>query len=111
MSDPSCISAKLSSVLAEKFQPEVIAAKIEELMNAEVVTKGGNVRPDTRTREAAVKLCLDYTVGRPTKRVQTVTVNVDTSTEDAQELLANSPALRAELLDMIHKQDPMAPLG
>jgi hypothetical protein len=47
LANPSTISIRLSSMLAEAFPPEEIIEKIKELMTAEVVTKGGQVRPDT----------------------------------------------------------------
>ena len=100
LSDPSAISARLSSLLAERIPPETIIAKIKELMAAKIETKGGNIREDTRTQEAAVKLWMDYVVGRPAQRVETVTVNVDTSIEDLQEQVQMSPALRARLIKM-----------
>ena len=91
----------MSSLLVEQFAPETIVEKIEELLNAEVVTKGGEVRPDTRTRESAVKLLLSYTIGLPIQRTQNITMNVTQSDDDVQELIDGSPTLRAELAEMI----------
>jgi hypothetical protein len=88
-------------MLAEAFPPEVIIEKIDELMNAEVVTKGGQIRPDTRTRESAVKLLLNYTVGLPIARSENITVNVTPSDEDIQSKIDFSPALREQLAKMI----------
>jgi hypothetical protein len=101
LANPSTISIRLSSMLAEAFPPEEIIEKIKELMNAEVVTKGGQVRPDTRTQESAVKLLLNYTVGLPIQRSENITVNVTESNEDIQAQIDHSPALRAELARMI----------
>jgi hypothetical protein len=101
LGNPSTISRRLSSMLAEAFPPEVIVEKIKELMNAEVVTKGGQVRPDTRTQESAVKLLLNYTVGLPVIRSENIMVNVNPSAEDVQAKIDHSPALRQQLAVMI----------
>lgn len=101
LADPSKISTRLSSVLAERFPPEVIVEHIAELLKAEVVTKGGQVRPDTRTRESALKLLMNYTIGLPTQRTENITLNVTPSNEDIQAQIDSSPALRAQLAEMI----------
>lgn len=101
LANPSTISKRLASQLAESFPPETIVEKLKELLNAQMVTKGGQVRPDTRTQESAMKLLLSYTIGLPVQRSENITVNVTPSSEDIQAQIAGSPALRAELAEMI----------
>ena len=100
LSDPSAISSRLSSLLAERFPPEVIANKLNEMLKAVTVLKDGREKPDLRSREAGLKLLLNYSIGLPIQRTETVTVNVDTSMEALQEQVNMSPALKARLIKM-----------
>ena len=62
---PSMISARLSSLLAERFPPSVIGDHLEMLLSAVTVTKDGREIPDVRSREAGLKLLLAYGIGKP----------------------------------------------
>jgi hypothetical protein len=101
LSKPSMISARLSSLLAERFPPSVIGDHLEVLLSAVTVTKDGREIPDVRSREAGLKLILSYGIGKPLERSEVTTVNVTPSNEDIQAQIDHSPALRQELAKMI----------
>ena len=100
LSDPSTISTRLTSILAERFPPDMICDHIEEMLTATVEDRFGNVRTDMRAKEAGLKFALHFTVGTPAQRHEIVTVNVNTSIEDLQEQVDMSPALKARLAKM-----------
>ena len=101
LSDPSKISTRLTSVLAEQFPAEVISEKIDELLNATRELKDGTILTDTRSLEAGLKLLLAYTVGKPVERTETLTVNVETTPEQLSAQIESSPALKARLKKLL----------
>ena len=97
---PANVTKELVSYLAERFPPDLIAGKIEELLHATHKTRGGNDIPDNRAREAAVKLLISYLVGLPIQRTENVNINID-SMEDLQSRMKSSPAVQAALNGLI----------
>ena len=96
----SNVTKELVAYLAERFPPDLIAGKIEELLHATHKTRGGNDIPDNRAREAAVKLLISYLVGLPVQRTENVNINID-SMEDLQSRMKGSPAVQAALNGLI----------
>ena len=94
------VSQHLIETLAARFTPERIVGYIEDLLNATHVTKGGNLIPDNRARESAVKLLLAYVVGLPVQRQEIIQKFIDGSKETEEAILA-SPALRSTLAKKI----------
>lgn len=90
LTNPGHISAKLVEHLAQRFPPELIAQKIDDLLKAQHMTKGGNLIDDNRAREAAIKMLLSYIVGLPVQRVENV--NYDVPEHEALEKLISTPA-------------------
>jgi hypothetical protein len=101
LSSPSMISARLSSLLAERFPPSVIGDHLAGLLSAVTVTRDGREIADVRSREAGLKLLLAYGIGKPAERSEVITINVTESNEDIQAQIDHSPALRQELAKMI----------
>ena len=101
LSNPSSISPHLTGVLAKHFPPEVIAEHISQLLHSTRTLKDGTELPDTRSIEAGLKLVLAYTVGTPVARIETKNINVDVPKEDVRAMVEGSPALKAELLEII----------
>ena len=87
---------QLTEALQNALSVDDIANCLREMLDAVVVTKGGNTRPDYRTRERALTLLLNYTVGTPVQRQEQVHYNMDIGELDEDELieeLASSPAM------------------
>ena len=104
LSSPGRVNSELIQSLVEAFPPEVIHGHIAACMSATVVTKGGTVLPDNRTRLAALQLLLAYTEGKPVERqqVETLIHNSD-PVADIEERLAKSPSLRRSLAATLAK--------
>jgi hypothetical protein len=98
------VSQKLIETLAERFTPERLVGYIEDLLAATHVTKGGNVIPDNRARESAVKLLLAYVVGLPVQRQEIIQTFIDGSKDTEAAILA-SPSLRSALAMKIAQAD------
>lgn len=98
------ISTRLIAVLAEKFPPEVVAAKIEVLLNATHVTRGGQHIVDNRGVEAGLKLLLAYQVGLPVQRQEIVNFNVD-GDKAIEDRMRKSPALRKAMIRKLEQMD------
>jgi hypothetical protein len=101
LSNPSNISPRLTSILAKRFPPDKIADHIESLLHSTRTLNDGSEIPDTRSIEAGLKLVLAYTVGTPVARIETKNINVDVPKEDVRAMVEGSPALKAELLEII----------
>lgn len=102
---------QLVETLKEAFSPDDIVQCMEEMLNAEIETKGGNIRPDYRTRERAVALWLAYTVGTPVQRQEQVNYNMDMSDLNEDELiskLSQSPAMLTKVQAMLDKAREVA---
>jgi hypothetical protein len=96
------LTTDVVSAVASKFGGEKIAELLDELCRAESMTNGGKLRPDHRTRLAAVTLVLAYLVGRPVERSEVVTVNLDAdSMTGLRERLKSSPAMRDALAGLL----------
>jgi hypothetical protein len=104
------VSQKLIETLAERFTPERIVGYIEDLLAATHVTKGGNIIPDNRAREAAVKLLLAYVVGLPVQRQEIIQKFIDGSLDTEEAILA-SPALRSTLARKIARVEASEAAG
>ena len=104
LSSPGRVNSELIQSLVEAFPPDVIHGHIAACMSATVVTKGGTVLPDNRTRLAALQLLLAYTEGKPVERqqVETLIHNSD-PVADIEERLAKSPSLRRSLAATLAK--------
>ncbi len=100
LQNPSHVTPALISHLAGRFSPEFIAGKIDELLNATHVTKGGKRIADNRAREAGLKLLMAYLIGLPVQRQEIVQVNFD-SLEELQRRAQQSPALRAAVAKIL----------
>jgi hypothetical protein len=100
LNNPSHVTPALISHLAGRFSPEFIAGKIDELLNATHVTKGGQVIADNRAREAGLRLLMAYLIGPPVQRQEIVQVNFD-SLEELQRRAQQSPALRAAVAKIL----------
>jgi len=95
--DPGSVSNELAVALAKYVPSDLIAERIQELVNAVRINKDGNEEPDVRAREAGLKLALSYKVGTPIQRAENVNVNVDVdgnSSVGLKEKFRRSPALR-----------------
>lgn len=101
LSNPSNLSPRLTSILAKHFPPEQIAEHINQLLHSTRTLNDGTELPDTRSIEAGLKLVLAYTVGTPVARIETKNINVDVPKEDVRAMVEGSPALKAELLEII----------
>jgi hypothetical protein len=87
------VNRELVVALAEKYPAEKLLEWFDELRVA--CYKG---QPDYRTRLAAFKLMLEYLIGKPVERSESVTINLDAdATLGIEERLAKSPALREQL--------------
>lgn len=94
MRTPGNVTPALINHLAEKFSPEFIAGKIEELLNATHLTKGGQAISDNRAREAGLKLLMSYLIGLPVQRQEILQLNFD-SLEELQKRAQQSPTIQA----------------
>lgn len=101
LSNPSNVSKRLCSLIAERFPPELICDKLEELLEATITAKDGSSKPDNRARESACKILLAYSVGLPVQRSEHVEVRLDATAGEVQEQLRQSPALRSQLQRML----------
>lgn len=96
LENPAHITPALLAHLTKRFSPEFIGDKINELLEATHLTKGGQEIADNRAREAGVKLLMSYMVGLPVQRQEIVQFNFD-SLDTLRERAKTSPALRAAL--------------
>jgi hypothetical protein len=102
--EPGNISRELATALAEHVPSDLIARRIEELVNGTMTNKAGETVPDIRAREAGLKLALNYKVGTPIARAENINVNFDADASiGLAERLSNSPALRKSLKEIIGK--------
>lgn len=103
-SDMRRTSQLLLETLAASFTDEQVKATMKEMLNAEVVTRGGSIRPDYRTRLEAMKMYFAYIVGTPIQRQEQVNYNLDINDLEEDELietLSKSPAMRKKVGDML----------
>ena len=100
MKNPTHVTPALIKHLADRFTPEMIGDKIEELLNATHVTRLGQRIADNRAQEAGVKLLLSYMIGLPVQRQEIISLNFD-SLEELQRRAQQSPALRAALARVV----------
>ena len=110
-SDMRRTSQLLLETLAASFTDEEIRGTLKDMLTAVVVTKGGNERPDYRTRLEAVKMYLAYIVGTPIQRQEQVNYNLDINDLSEAELtqtLAKSPAMRKKIRAMLNAAEETA---
>lgn len=92
----SDVGPALLGKLAELVPPAVIAAKIHEMLDAELKNARGEFYPDWRAREAGIKLYLSYQLGMPVQRQIVVNEQRENKEQTLERLLA-SPASRRAL--------------
>lgn len=103
---------EISEALESELAPALIARAIAGALTADAVTKSGARIPDHRTRLAAAELALNYLVGRPAQRTETLNINVDAQPGiDLVERLRSSPALREQLRKHLTEADPTVDSG
>ena len=94
----------LIEAIAADAPPDRIARTLSDALSADLVNRDGSRGPDFRIRVQAAQILLDYSVGKPTQRVESVQVNLDAdSSIGLAERLANSPALLKSLKEIISK--------
>lgn len=103
LSDPRQINKEVVLALARRVSPDVIAAKIESLMNMTRPTKYGPAA-DVRAMESGIKLYLAYVIGLPTQRQEVISVTLDAdSMVGLRERLKASPAMRQTLAGLLEE--------
>ena len=105
--DSRDIGPALLGKLADLVPPEVIAAKIMEMLDAEIENARGQTYPDWRAREAGIKLYLSYQLGMPVQR-QIVVNETRESTGQTLERLLASPASRRALQSVLDEEQGAA---
>jgi PhoPQ-activated pathogenicity-related protein len=101
----------LIASLATSFPADKIVEAMNGMFNAVHVTKGGDERPDYRTRLEATKLYFAYIVGTPVKRQEQVNYNLDIQDLSEDELidtLSKSPAMRKKMAVMLQNANDLA---
>ncbi len=97
---------KLASALADNVTEERLATAISEALVATQKHRDGTIEPDHKVRLEAAKIGLAYSHGRPVERQEVISVNLDAdSSLGLAERLANSPALRKSLRDILNRTD------
>jgi len=92
---PDSPSRALAAALAADVPSERLAAVLSDALAATVVSRSGQVLPDTRSRLQAASLILAYQIGTPVQRSESVVVTMDADqSKDTMERLKHSPALR-----------------
>lgn len=89
--------------IRERVPAQAICTALKDALSAVRIT-GGKEVADHRTRIEAAKLCLSYTIGTPVQRQEQVNYNFDMDDLDEDDLimkLAESPAMRSKILDVI----------
>lgn len=99
-------SLKFMETLARRFDPDKLADKLDEIMQAEtppIVTKDGLVvtRPDYRTRLEGLKFVYAYVVGRPVERQEIINHRPPASMDDLLEQAKKSPVFLRTLMGML----------
>ena len=96
----SDIGPEMLTRLAAKVSPEDIAELIRTMITAEHETKGGDMYPDWRAREAGAKLWMSYMIGMPIQR-QVIVNQASESGVQTLERLLESPASRRALQQVL----------
>ena len=91
----SDIGPALLMRISETVSPETVADTIKAMLTAEHETKGGDMYPDWRAREAGAKLYLSYMIGMPVQRQVTLTQTPQTDEETLARLLSSPASKRA----------------
>ncbi len=93
--DPAKLSTKIMQEIAERVPASKVAEVIQQLLEATFETKGGELKPDFRAREAGIKYWLSYMVGEPIKRVHTVLEKRKTAADPMADLQGSKAAMQA----------------
>lgn len=104
-------SKLLLEAMAQAFPPEKIQEHLKELATASIITKGGNERPDYRTRMEALKMIYSYSVGTPIQRQEQVNYNLDVndmSEKELVDLLSRSPSMMKKVQDIFDEAKKLA---
>jgi hypothetical protein len=99
----SDVGPALLGKLAELVPPAVIAAKVQEMLEAELKNARGEYYPDWRAREAGIKLYLSYMIGMPVQRQIVVSEQRESTGQTLDRLLA-SPASRRALRSVLDEE-------
>lgn len=86
--------------LSKRVTPDRIAQAIMEALEANYITKNGEL-PDHRTRIEAAKLYLNYSVGLPVQRVVTQTIGEREPDADVLARILGSAAAREGLAKLL----------
>lgn len=108
---PKEVGIRLSQKLAEKFSPDQITNTLASCMQAtKTMVVGGKPFEvdDHKLRLDAVKLLMQYQIGMPVARSESVVHNVDTM-QTLQDKLKKSPALRRAVGRMIDDESDGSP--
>jgi len=98
---PGEVNQALVDELTRRFTPDLIADKIQDLLEAKrVVGKGGPLVDDARATESGLKLMLAYAIGLPVQRQEQIVRNFD-SVESLKEKLKSSPELRKSMRELM----------
>jgi hypothetical protein len=103
----------LIQVMRDAVSANQISEILQDMLHADIVTKGGNTRPDYRTRERALTLVMSYTLGTPIQRQEQVNYNMDMNDLNPAELvekLSESPAMIRKLEEMLAEAKTKAAL-
>ena len=106
-------ASSVIQALNDAISGKDIAKMLTGMLDANIVTKGGNERPDYRTRERALTLLINYTIGTPVQRQQQVNYNMDMNDLNPAELvekLSESPAMIRKLEEMLAEAKAKAAL-
>lgn len=104
------LSAKVIESIANEFGPQKVVDKMKELLEAtKTMAVGGRPfeTPDFKTQLDALKVLLQYQVGMPVARTESVVHNMDTM-DTLEHKMQSSPALRravGRMLDQAEVQD------
>lgn len=100
---PAVVNRAVTEALVREFPEDRLVEVLEEMLTASrsfVTGKGENKReiitPDWNARERALRLIMEYQLGKPIQRQEILTHQAKT-TDDIMELCRKSPAFRGVL--------------
>jgi hypothetical protein len=101
-------SRALAEALAAEVPSARLAAVLSDALASTVMSRSGQVLPDTRSRLQAASLILAYQIGTPVQRLESVVVTMDADqSKDTAERLRHSPALRAAMRKALAEAEPV----
>jgi hypothetical protein len=101
----------LIEAIAVDAPPSRIAQTLADALSADLHNRDGSISPDHKTRISAAQILLHFSVGKPTERIESISVNLDAeSSIGLAERLKNSPALRRSLRTILESVEPTVDL-